>query len=309
MMKEKEFISIIKSTLNSKYIGDDCAYLKDMGIVITQDNLVENIHFNMKYITPYQLGYKSIMVNISDICASGAEPAYLTIAISLPKNTCENFIEEFYKGAKDAASNVQIVGGDITGSDKIFVSVTAIGTAQNRKISSRSNAKPGYKIIVSGEHGNSAKGLEMLLNNGHHEFILKSHNKQVQHDVNNKFINAHLMPEAQKNFSSEIAQNITQDYAMMDTSDGLADALIQIAKASGVTISINTLKIPHDQSVDIETVLYGGEDYQLIAAIPENFVKPYHTVIGEVKNGNPGIEIDGTFFENIEDKLFNHFKG
>ena len=157
-MKEKEFIQIIKSTLNSEYIGDDCAYLKSLGIVITQDSLVENVHFKMDYMTPYQLGYKSVMVNISDICASGAKPEYLTISLSLPKHIDKDFIKNFYEGAKEACQDVEIVGGDLTGSDKIFVSVTAIGSTKNRKISSRSNAKEGYKVIVSGEHGNSAKG-------------------------------------------------------------------------------------------------------------------------------------------------------
>ena len=71
-MKEKEFIEIIKTTLNSDYIGDDCAYLKDLGIVVTQDSLVQDVHFKTDFATPYQLGYKSAMVNISDICASGA---------------------------------------------------------------------------------------------------------------------------------------------------------------------------------------------------------------------------------------------
>lgn len=140
-MNEKELIKIIKSTLNSKYIGDDCAYLEDLGIVITQDSLVEDVHFKMDFITPYQLGYKSVMVNISDVCASGAKPKYLTISLSLPNFVDENFVKEFYEGAKNASDNVQIVGGDITGSDKIYISVTAIGSTRGRKISSRKNAK------------------------------------------------------------------------------------------------------------------------------------------------------------------------
>ncbi len=294
-MKEKNLINIIKSTLNSPYIGDDCAYLKDLGIVITQDSLVENIHFKLTYTTPYQLGYKSVMVNISDICASGAEPAYLTIALSLPKNIDENFVKNFYKGAKDAAKDCEIVGGDITGSDKIYISVTAIGKTKNRKISSRANAKPGYKVIVSGEHGSSAYGLKLLLKG---------------EKIENEFTKAHLMPEAQIEFSKQIAQNIKQDYAMMDTSDGLGDALIQIAKASNVEISINSKDIPHNPVVNLNTVLYGGEDYQLIAAVPEDILKKinYYKIIGEVKNGNPCINIDGKIYTDIDKNIFNHFK-
>ena len=103
-MKEQDFIQIIKSILNSPYIGDDCAYLKDFGIVVSQDSLVEDIHFKKEFITPYQLGYKTVMVNISDICASGAKPKYLTISLSLPSNTDNGFVENFYKGAKPLAS-------------------------------------------------------------------------------------------------------------------------------------------------------------------------------------------------------------
>lgn len=293
-MKEKELIKIITSTLNSKYIGDDCAYLSDLGIVVTQDSLVEDVHFKLDFTTPYQLGYKSAMVNISDVCASGAEPKYLTIALSLPNYIDENFVKEFYEGAKEACQDVQIVGGDLTGSDKIYISVTAIGSTKGRKISARSNAKAGYKIIVSGEHGNSAKGLQLLL---------KNENKPE------KFINAHLMPVAQREFSQKISQNIKSDYAMMDTSDGLADALMQIAQQSGVTISIETSKIPHDPDVDMNTVLYGGEDYQLVAAVPEDIAEYLdYPIIGEVKKGKTGIELDGKFYTNIDDKLYNHFE-
>lgn len=299
-MKEKELIQIIKSTLNSEYIGDDCAYLKDLGIVITQDSLVEDVHFKMDYITPFQLGHKSVMVNISDICASGAEPEYLTISLSLPKKINEDFVKSFYEGAQKACGNVKIVGGDITGSDKIFISVTAIGSVTGRKISSRSNAKAGYKVIVSGEHGNSAKGLELL------------QNKSSLHREgnNNKFIRAHLTPKAQREFSKQISQNADSDYAMMDTSDGLGDALMQIAKASGVTISVDTSKIPHDPSVDMETVLYGGEDYQLVAAVPEKLLKNIsdYTIIGEVQNGTAGVYFDETFCTDIENRIYNHFK-
>ncbi len=292
-MKEKELIQIIKSTLNSDFIGDDCAFLPDLGIVVTQDSLVENVHFKLDYTTPYQLGYKSAMVNISDICASGAEPKYLTIALSLPKYINEDFVKDFYRGAKAACDDVKIVGGDLTGSDKLFISVTAIGSTKDRKISSRSNAKIGYKIVVSGEHGNSAKGLQFL------------NTPSPLRGEGEKFIQAHLMPVAQREFSKQIASNANYDYAMMDTSDGLADALMQIAKASEVTISIDTSKIPHDKDVDMDTVLYGGEDYQLVAAVPEC---GNYTCIGEVKKGKSGIELDGIFYTDIDDKLYKHFE-
>lgn len=299
-MNEKSLIKLIKSSLQSSYIGDDCAYLKDLGIVVTQDSLVEDVHFKRDLITPFQLGYKTVMVNISDVCASGAEPKYLTISLSLPDTVDENFVKEFYDGAKNAAEDVKIVGGDLTGSDKIYISASAIGSDTGRKISSRSNAKSGYKIIVSGEHGSSAYGLALLLKN----------NLSPDEIVNNKFVKAHLMPAAQREFSREIAENIKDDYAMMDTSDGLADALMQIAQASRVTIDIETSKILHDPIVDMDTVLYGGEDYQLVAAVPKYILKntDAYTIIGDVKTGNAGLVIDGKSYTDIDNKLYKHFK-
>lgn len=303
-MNEKELIKIIKSTLNSDYIGDDCAYLKDLGIVVSQDSLVEDVHFKRDLITPYQLGYKSVMVNISDICASGAEPLYLTVSLSLPKDVNKSFVEEFYKGAKAALNGAKIVGGDLTGSDKIYISVTAIGSDKGRKISSRANAKVGYKVIVSGEHGNSAMGLKLLLDG------TCTHQPHPDGNEGEKFISAHLTPTAQRYFSHQIASQIKVDYAMMDTSDGLADALIQIAKASDVTLSIDSEKIPHDTRVGMDLVLYGGEDYQLVAAVPQNFLQNItdYTIIGEVKSSGTGLEIDGKSYTDIDSKLFNHFK-
>ncbi len=294
-MKEKEFIKLISNTLKSDYIGDDCAYLKDLGIVISQDNLVEDVHFSMKFTDAYKLGYKSAMVNISDIAASGAEPKYLTIGLSLPNNIDSNFIENFYKGLKKAAKNMEIVGGDITGSDKIFVSITAVGVAEGRKISSRKNAKVGYKVIVSGEHGASAAGLKNLFEG-----------KQ------NKFTDIHLMPEAQIDFSKNISQNIKTDYAMMDTSDGLMDALIQISEASDVMLDINFEKIPYDRDLEKypdykDLILYGGEDYQLVACVPKDFEVKNSYEIGSVVEGN-GVQMNGQKILNAENKIYNHFK-
>ena len=294
-MKEKEFIKIISNTLKSEYIGDDCAYLKDLGIVISQDNLVEDVHFSMKFTDAYKLGYKSAMVNISDIAASGAEPKYLTIGLSLPHNIGNEFVENFYKGLKAAPDQITIVGGDLTGSDKIFISITAIGLVKDRKISSRKNAKLGYKVIVSGQHGASAAGLKDLFEG-----------KQ------NKFTDVHLMPEAQVNFSSSISQNINTDYAMMDTSDGLMDALLQIAEASNVMLDVDFEKIPYDKDLEKypnykDLILYGGEDYQLVAWVPKDFEEKNSYEIGKVIEGH-GVQINGEKILNAETKLYNHFK-
>lgn len=313
-MKELEFLEIIKNTLSkNSYIGDDCAWLKDLGIVITQDSLVEDIHFSLKFSTPYQVAYKAIIVNLSDILASGAVPKYLTISLSLPKHINEDFIAEFYKTC-DALSkefDFEIIGGDITGGEKCFISICAIGLAKGRNISSRKNAKVDDYIVTTGFHGSSAAGLFLLQNN-------------ISEHTN--LINKHLYPTISKGFSNGISTKTKRDYAMMDTSDGLVDALFKIAQASNVMISVDFNKIPYDKEIKKvakiantdykDWIFYGGEDYQLIACIDKENLKklevPYF-IIGQVKEKNENHLVEIIFDNSILkitdlEKTFNHFK-
>ena len=301
-MKEKEFITIIKNTLNSPYIGDDCAYLKDLGIVVTQDSLVEDIHFSTKFISAFDLGFKAVMVNVSDLAASGAEPKYLTVSLSLPSNVKEDFVEEFYNGCKKACGNdVQIVGGDITGSEKIYISISAIGKTLGRNISSRKNAKIGQKVIVSGIHGSSSAGLKLLLEGKNSP---------------EKFIKSHINPVDQVEFGKNISTTVKEPYAMMDTSDGLMDGLSTIANESGVLLDIDFDKIPYDKDIEQfenwqDLVLFGGEDYQILATVPQNFQGGFE--IGVVKEGlgvNLKLRDKITHYskQDVEEKVFNHFK-
>lgn len=301
-MKEKEFITIIKNTLNSPYIGDDCAYLKGLGIVVTQDSLVEDIHFSTKFISAFDLGFKAVMVNVSDVVASGAEPKYLTVSLSLPSNVKEDFVEEFYNGCKKACGNdVQIVGGDITGSEKIYISISAIGKTLGRNISSRKNAKIAQKVIVSGIHGSSSAGLKLLLEGKNSP---------------EKFIKSHINPVAQVEFGKKISTTVKEPYAMMDTSDGLMDGLSTIANESGVLLDIDFDKIPHEKDIEQfenwqDLVLFGGEDYQILATVPQNFQGGFE--IGVVKEGlgvNLKLRDKITHYskQDVEEKVFNHFK-
>ena len=301
-MKEKEFITIIKNTLNSPYIGDDCAYLKDLGIVVTQDSLVEDIHFSTKFISAFDLGFKAVMVNVSDVVASGAEPKYLTVSLSLPSNVKEDFVEEFYNGCKKACGNdVQIVGGDITGSEKIYISICAIGKTLGRNISSRKNAKIAQKVIVSGIHGSSSAGLKLLLEGKNSP---------------EKFIKSHINPVAQVEFGKKISTTVKEPYAMMDTSDGLMDGLSTIANESGVLLDIDFDKIPYDKDIEQfenwqDLVLFGGEDYQILATVPQNFQGGFE--IGVVKEGlGVNLKLRDKIMhyskQDVEEKVFNHFK-
>ena len=284
-MKEQTLINIIKNQTGDEYIGDDCAYLKDLGIVVTQDSLVEDVHFKLTWCTPYQLGYKAVTVNISDVLASGAVPKYITIALSLPVSIDENFVEEFYKGAKSALRGAKIIGGDITGSDKVFISITAIGTTKGRKISSRKNAKIGDVVITKGEFGKSALGLKELKNGG----------------KNLELIRAHLEPQLEERFAKEIATQIDCKYAMMDTSDGLADALFQIAQSSKVSIDSKIVE-----------GIFGAEDYKLVATVSRKFLKRLteYEIIGEVIERQDYILKIGEkkYYNYDELGLYNHFE-
>lgn len=317
-MRELEFLEIIKNTLSKNaFIGDDCAWLKDLGIVITQDSLVENIHFSLEFSTPYQLAYKSIIVNLSDILASGAVPKYLTVSLSIPNCLDNSFVSEFYKACNDLSKEFgfEIIGGDITGSDKLFISICAIGLTNGRKISSRKNAQVGDYVVTTGVHGSSAAGL----------FLLREEVRGNRKEIN-KLTNTHLMPKIAKDFSEEISTKTDRDYAMMDTSDGLVDALYKIAQASGVQISVDFNKIPYDKEIEEiaqkanidfkDWIFYGGEDYQLVAFInKENLDKlssPY-TIIGQVKEKNARNFVEIISDNEIQkisnlEKTFNHFK-
>lgn len=296
-MKELEFLNTIKNLSKSSFLGDDCAYIKSKNIVITQDNFVEDVHFKTCWASPFQIGYKATIVNISDILASGAKPLYLSIGISVPENTNNHFIEELYKGILKASNGAEIIGGDITAGKKCFISITAIGDTTDRNISSRSFAKEGYFVITNGNYGYSAEGFEQLcLNN------LKS-----------KYVKYHLEPKLNYEFSEKLAIQKGVKYAMMDTSDGLADALFKIADASNVTLDINYDEIKHSGISDKNQVLFGGEDYNLLAVVPEKMLKNLtdYYIIGRAVKRIDEVRVilnEIRYSDYDEMNTYNHFK-
>lgn len=315
MPSETSLLHIIENQIGDKYIGDDCAYLEDLGIVMTQDSLVEDVHFCMEWITPQELGYKSIMVNVSDVCASGCVPKYITVALSLPKNVSSEWVEGFYEGAKKvcAESGVEIVGGDLTGSDKVMISCCAVGKkVDGRGVTTRSGARAGYKVIVSGECGNSAVGLGLLMGQIDKNIFTKEEQRH--------FITTHLMPRADVEFSRKVASQMLDGvpYAMMDTSDGLMDALAKIADRSSVGMVINFEKIPVCGAMQKlknwqDFVMFGGEDYKLVACVPQEVQCDFGMVIGEVVTGH-GIDVKigegGQHFDwhEVQKRIYQHFE-
>ncbi len=314
--KEQQFLNIITKTLSdSSYIGDDCAYLKEFGLYITQDSLVEDVHFELSSTSAYCLGQKAVAVNLSDLAAIGAKPLYITISLSMKNDVDADFVKDFYLGVNDVCQKygVKVVGGDLTGADKIFVSICAIGKKIFSYDISRSNAKVSDVIFVTGPHGDSAAGLKILLD---------------KNKSSNYLVNKHLYPQPQIEKSEELIRLATEDFAMMDSSDGLCDALFKLAEASDVTLKVDFSSIPVSPELKNvfpenwkDIMLWGGEDFELVGCINEkDFEKLDKShffrigkVIEKVANkpiiidiNNSEIDIDkNKFYENS----FNHFKG
>ncbi len=253
MNKEKLFLNIINATLSdNSYLGDDCAYLKEFEMLVSHDSLVQDVHFKMSYFSPYEIGKKSILVNISDILSNGGEPKFLTIALSGKLD--ENFIKEFYRGANEICDKykIKIIGGDLTGGDKICISICIMGSSLNRKVPSLKNAKKGDIVYLAGYHGSSAAGLKLLLNGAA--------------DNDNEFVKAHKEPVLYPEISAAVSKSVKYDYVMTDTSDGLFDALERIRAASGAGFSIDYDSILKKTS-DKNLVLFGGEDFGLLICL------------------------------------------
>lgn len=289
MNKEFDFLNIISNTLdNSSFLGDDCAYLKNYKLAISKDCLIEDVHFSLKYMNTYEIAKKALLVNISDILASGAKPKYALIGLSGKLDN--DFIKNFYLGINEIAKKfkLEIIGGDLTSGDKISISVTILGDYKNRKISSRKNAKKDYVLAVVGEFGSSANGL----------FELQQGKKESY------FISYHKEPKLYPKISSKIAKTVKKPYAMMDSSDGLIDCLYQISTKSNVKIEIDYNLIPK-KTTNKNFVLSGGEDYALVVALDKSDFKkiPNLIQIGSCKSGK-GIFVDG---KEIKYNSFQHF--
>ncbi len=290
MNREFEFLKIISDTLSdSSFLGDDCAYLDEYKLAISKDCLIEDVHFSFDFMSSYEIARKAVLVNISDILASGAKPKYILIGLSGKFN--EKFVKEFYQGINDTIEkyDIKLLGGDLVKGDKLAVSITILGDYKKRNVSSRKNAKDGYIVATTGEFGSSAKGLEDL--------------KRGLKD--NYFIQYHKNPPLFNNITSKVAAVVKNPYAMMDSSDGLYDCLYQIAAKSNVRIDVNYDLIPKKID-DKNLVLFGGEDYcPVICLSKEDFDKIDGLIkIGIVKTGK-GVYIDNN---KIDYRGFSHFE-
>ncbi len=303
----KHFKVVQKTTI--KGVGDDAAILEFLEgqVLVTTDLLLEGVHFDLSYVPLKHLGYKAIMVNLSDVYAMNAEATQVTVSIAVSNRFPLEALEELYAGIQTACTNykVDLVGGDTTSSQTgLVISVTAIGHSAKEKIAERSTAKEGDLLVVTGDLGAAYMGLQIL----EREKAVFKVNPKNQPDLENYtyLIERQLKPEARKDIRSILEELEVSPTSMIDVSDGLSSEIIHICKNSKVGCNLYEDKIPLDPQVissceefelDSTTIaLSGGEDYELLFTISqEDFPKikanPNFSIIGHMTQESEGIHL------------------
>ena len=323
-MKEENFLNIISKVMNdTSLLGDDCAYLSEYKIYVTCDNLIENVHFNLKTTDAFSLGYKSVAVNLSDLASNLATPKYILVGLSLPNYIDEAFFKDLYCGINEICNkyNIKLAGGDITSSKHICISVCALGEKNKITARRKSNISLGDFVCVTGEFGSSALGFNILNN-----FNIK---KYFQEENISYFIQKHIKPEPRIYEMFEILNNInSKNISMMDTSDGLGDALYKLLTINNVNLEIEFDKIPHHPDLKKisnykDYIFWGGEDYELLFIINKDDYQKldknlFHKIGVVTENINTIPQVLIHYQNNTYDiinkeiynkKVFNHFKG
>lgn len=303
----KNFVVKHKSTI--KGIGDDAAVLeiKSKQIVVTTDLLIENVHFDLSYMPLKHLGYKAIIVNLSDVYAMNAEATQVTVSIAVSNRFSLEALEELYDGIETAAKiyNVDVVGGDTSSSAKgLIISVTAIGQVSSEDVVYRNGAKPNDLLVVTGDLGGAYMGLQVL--EREKQVFKVNPNNQPDLEGYNYIIERQLKPEARKDIVKLLKDLKVKPTSMIDISDGLSSETIHLCKQSNVGVELYENKIPLDPQVistceefniDSTTVaLNGGEDYELLMTIsqedyPKIKANPNLTVIGFITEKERGMHL------------------
>ena len=287
----------IKNESTIKGVGDDCAVLHypDSEVLVTTDMLMEGVHFDLTYIDLQHLGYKSAMVNISDIFAMNGTPRQLTVSIALSKRFKVEDMDDFYSGLKLACDKwgVDIVGGDTTSSyTGLAISITCIGEARKDDIVYRSGAKDTDLICVSGDLGAAYMGLQLLEREKSVYYqqvdeARKKNDKRALEELRNfqpdfagkeYIIQRQLQTEARGDIIAQFRELDIRPTAMMDISDGLSSELMHICKESGcgcriyeknIPIDYQTAVMAEEMNMNVTTcALNGGEDYELLFTVP-----------------------------------------
>jgi thiamine-monophosphate kinase len=290
-------------------IGDDAAVIDQFGkqTVISTDMLVEGIHFDLMYTPLKHLGYKSVAVNLSDICAMNAIPTHITLNIGISNRFSVEALDEFYEGVYAACNhyNVDLIGGDTVSSQKGFIiSITAIGEVTPNKFVTRNGAKVNDLLCVSGDLGAAYLGLQLL----EREKKIFLENPGVQPDLEDRaYVTGRLLkPEARIDIVEWLEANNITPTSMMDVSDGLSSEILHICTQSQTGCILYEDKIPfHDETREVAykfdmdptaCALSGGEDYELLFTIKQEDydkirISEKISVIGYITEASEGTQL------------------
>ena len=298
----------LKNASSVKGIGDDAAIIQpEQTQVVTTDILVEGIHFDLVYTPLKHLGYKSVIVNLSDVYAMNAIPKQILVSIAISNRFSVEAVEEIYEGIKLACRqyNVDLVGGDTTASPKgLIINVVAIGEQDKNKIVTRNTAKEGDLLCVTGDLGGAYMGLTILQREK--QVFLQAPTASIELSGNDYIIARQLKPEARKDIIEFFAQQQIIPTSMIDISDGLSSEILHICKQSNVGCQLNEADVPisnftYNKALDfgidpINCALSGGEDYELLFTIlpsDKNRVNqhPDICIIGEITDANLWVKL------------------
>lgn len=286
-------------------VGDDAAVI-DHGAyyqVVTTDLMLEGIHFDLVYTPLKHLGYKAVVVNLSDVYAMNAAPRQVTVSVGISGKFSVEAMEEFYEGVRLACERyrVDLVGGDTSASvTGLLITVTAIGTALKEELSLRSGAKPNNLICVSGDLGAAFMGLKIL----EREKQLHARDPEFQPDLKgyDYVLERYLKPEPRVDILLALKDAGVTPASMIDISDGLSSDLLHICKASGCGCQIYDDRIPvaedtrrvaeEFQMEPLVPALHGGEDYELVFTVPLSDFEKVSAI--------PGVSIVGNITEKKE---------
>ena len=305
-------------TSTVKAVGDDAAVLEasEQQTLITTDVLIEGVHFDLSYMPLKHLGYKAVMVNLSDVYAMNGTAEQITVSIAVSNRFPLEAIEELYAGIQLACStyNIDLVGGDTTSSTKgILISVTAIGKANKENVVYRNTAKETDLIVVSGDLGAAYLGLQVL--EREKQVFQVDPNNQPDLDNYTYLIERQLKPEARKDIPGLLKELEVKPTSMIDISDGLSSELFHICTQSKVGCKIYEDKLPLDPQVisaceefeldSTMVALSGGEDYELLFTVPiADFDKikgnPNFSIIGHITEENQGLQLISRANQEIE---------
>lgn len=296
----------LKNDSTELSVGDDAAVINPEGkkVVITTDVLAEGVHFNLGYVPLKHLGYKAVVVNLSDIAAMNAVPTQILVSLAVSNRFPVEALDEIYDGIRLACEKygVDLVGGDTTSSTSgLVMSITAVGLETSEKIVKRSGAKPNDLLVVTGDLGGAYLGLQIL--EREHAVFLANPEMQPEMEGYDYILERQLKPEARTDVKKTLDDLGVVPTSMIDISDGLASEILHLSDQSKTGFRLYEEKIPMD-SLTISTAeefrlnpvmcaLSGGEDYELLFTIsPEDFEKirnhPDFTVIGHAVEQDQG---------------------